>query len=430
METLQETKELTKEEIKLQEKKKNNIKLYKIYRIFSWDLLFYYAIIYLFLTIEKGISPAQVLQFDAFYILFKFLTQIPSTLIIQKVGKRKSLIIANFILAIHILIIMFSTNFTMLLVSQLLCAFSYVIKATCESDMLYDSLEHGEKRGIQFAKIDGKAFSRYYYVDAVSAVLSSFLFVVNPYIPMVICFIILLIAFIASTKFEELYNEKGKMRVKEEITNIRISFKNILKSKRLKCLLIFNAVFVALLKILQNLRNTVLIDIGVPEQYFGVIFAVLGIVTGIAARNQGRIHKKYRNRTLAFLSLPMAVSCLMLGVILLCNFNIKALIILTLILFTIQYVMKGPYYVLIKQYFNNFTNSEKRVRISTANNIIENAIASLLVFAASYILDIIPTAYTLIIIGCIFIAGFVLLLDYMRTRVGLKPEEYSKKEIL
>ena len=114
METLQETKEITKEEIKLQEKKKNNIKIYKIYKIFSWDLLFYYAIIYLFLTIEKKITPAQVLQFDAFYILFKFLTQIPSTLIIQKVGKRRSLIIANFILTIHILIIMFSKSFAML----------------------------------------------------------------------------------------------------------------------------------------------------------------------------------------------------------------------------------------------------------------------------------------------------------------------------
>ena len=40
MEVLRETKELTKEEIKLQEKKKKNINLYKIYRIFSWDLLF------------------------------------------------------------------------------------------------------------------------------------------------------------------------------------------------------------------------------------------------------------------------------------------------------------------------------------------------------------------------------------------------------
>ena len=430
METLQETKEITKEEINLQEKKKNNIKIYKIYKIFSWDLLFYYAIIYLFLTIEKKITPAQVLQFDAFYILFKFLTQIPSTLIIQKVGKRRSLIIANFILTIHILIIMFSKSFAMLLLSQLLCAFSYVTKATCESDMLYDSLEHGEKRGIQFAKIDGKATSRYYYIDAISSILSGFLFVINPYIPMLICFIILLFSFVMSTKFEELQKEKGRMQIKEEIKNIRNSFRNILKSKRLKCLLLFNAIFIALLKILQNLRNTVLIEIGMPEQYFGIIFAVLGIITGIATKNQGKIHKKYRNKTLTFLSLPMAISCLLMGVTLLSNFNTNVLIVLILALSVVQYIMKGPYYTLIKQYFNNFTNSEKRVKISTANNIIENAIASILVFGASYILEIIPTAYTLIIIGCIFTAGFVLLLDYMRSRVGLKPEEYSRKEIL
>ena len=87
METVQELQKMSKEEIKLQEKKNNNIKVYKKYRVFSWDLLFYYAIIYLFLTIEKKITPAQVLQFDAFYILFKFITQIPSTLIIQKIGK-------------------------------------------------------------------------------------------------------------------------------------------------------------------------------------------------------------------------------------------------------------------------------------------------------------------------------------------------------
>ena len=429
METLQETKEITKEEIKLQEEKKNNIKIYKIYKIFSWDLLFYYAIIYLFLTIEKKITPAQVLQFDAFYIWFKFLTQIPSTLIIQKVGKRRSLI-ANFILTIHILIIMFSKSFAMLLLSQLLCAFSYVTKATCESDMLYDSLEHGEKRGIQFAKIDGKATSRYYYIDAISSILSGFLFVINPYIPMLICFIILLFSFVMSTKFEEVQKEKGRTQIKEEIKNIRNSFRNILKSKRLKCLLLFNAIFIALLKILQNLRNTVLIEIGMPEQYFGIIFAVLGIITGIATKNQGKIHKKYRNKTLTFLSLPMAISCLLMGVTLLSNFNTNVLIVLILALSVVQYIMKGPYYTLIKQYFNNFTNSEKRVKISTANNIIENAIASILVFGASYILEIIPTAYTLIIIGCIFTAGFVLLLDYMRSRVGLKPEEYSRKEIL
>lgn len=428
--TIEKVKELSKEEKELERKKKNNIKLYPIYRIFSWDLLFYYAIIYLFLTIEKGISAAEALQFDAFYISFKFLMQIPCTLLIQKIGKRRSIIIANFVLVLHILIIMFALNFQMLLISQILCAFSYIIKGTCESDMLYDSLEHGEKRGLIFAKIDGKANAKYYYLDAISAVLSGFLFIINPYIPMILCFIVLFIAFFLSIKFEEIHSQKGKMKIKEEMKNIKYGFKNIFKSKRLKSLLIFNAIFVALIKILQNVRNTVLIEIGVEEQYFGIIFAVLGIISGIAAKNQGKIHKKYRNRTLTFLSLPTAVSCLFMGVILLCHFSMPITISGILILFVIQYVMKGPYYILIKQYFNNFTNSEKRIKISTINNLCENAIASTLILGASYILENVPIAYTTIIIGCIAMLGFVLLLDYMRGTVGLKPEEYKAKEIL
>ena len=68
--------QLSKEDIEIQRRKNKNIKLYPIYRMLSWDLLFYYAIIYLFLTIEKKITPSQVLQFDAFYLLFRCLLQI------------------------------------------------------------------------------------------------------------------------------------------------------------------------------------------------------------------------------------------------------------------------------------------------------------------------------------------------------------------
>ena len=427
---LEEKTELSKEEQELLKKKKNNIKLYSLYRIFSWDLLFYYAIIYLFLTIEKKISPAQALQFEGFYILFKFLLQIPCTLFIQKIGKRKSLIIANAVMAMHILFIMFAPNFEMLLLSQMLCAFSFNIKGTCESDMLYDSLEHGEKRGSNFAKIDGRAMSRYYYVDAISSVLSGFLFVVNSYIPMILCFIVLFTTFILSTKFEDIHEGKGKMHIREELKNIKYGFKDIFKSKRLKSLLLFNALFVGLIKILQNLRNTTLIEIGMPKQYFGIIFAIMGIVSGISARFQGNIHKKYRNRTLSFMSIPVALSCMLLGTVILSNFSEGITVFLILTLFTIQYVMKGPYYVLIKRYFNNFTDSDKRIKISTANSLCENAIAATLIFGASYILEFISIEYTTIIIGCLFTMGFVLLLDYMRKTVGLKPEEYSKKEIL
>ena len=45
--------------------RKVNARLYPIYKMISWDLLFYYSIIYLFLTQAKGFSASQVLLAEA-----------------------------------------------------------------------------------------------------------------------------------------------------------------------------------------------------------------------------------------------------------------------------------------------------------------------------------------------------------------------------
>ena len=112
------------------------------------------------------------------------------------------------------------------------------------------------------------------------------------------------------------------------------------------------------------------------------------------------------------------------------DINVRIIFPIVLILFTVQYTTKGPYYVLIKRYLNNFTNGEKRVKIATVNNLIENLVVSILIFGASSILNVLPIDIALIIIGGISTIGVVIVLDKMRYTVGLKPEEYSKKEIL
>lgn len=77
-----------------EEKRKFNIKLYPIYKMFSWDLLFYYAISFLFLTEVKGFSSSDVVLLDvSIYTLFRGLSQLPSTIITDKLGKRMSVIV-------------------------------------------------------------------------------------------------------------------------------------------------------------------------------------------------------------------------------------------------------------------------------------------------------------------------------------------------
>ena len=116
--------------------KKYNVKLFPIYKAISWDLLFYYAISFLFLTQVKRLSASDVLFVDAFYPIFKFVLQIPCTFLINKLGNRKCLIIGNLTVASSILALILSNNMIILIFSQFLSALGYALSFVCISLLL------------------------------------------------------------------------------------------------------------------------------------------------------------------------------------------------------------------------------------------------------------------------------------------------------
>lgn len=85
-------KEQKKSNITIQERK-HNARLYPFYKMCSWDLLFYYAISFVFLVQTKGMSAAEVMLTDAIYPFFRMILQMPCLTIIDKIGKRNSFII-------------------------------------------------------------------------------------------------------------------------------------------------------------------------------------------------------------------------------------------------------------------------------------------------------------------------------------------------
>ena len=411
--------------------KQTNVNLYTRYKMLSWDFLFYYAIIFLFFTETKGISAADVLLAESFYPLFKLAFLIPATVLINSLGKRKSLIIGNSFLFFSIFTYIIGNNFVFIVIGELLSAIGMIIKGVCESNLLYDSLENNEKRGSIFAKIEGNGTSYYYYIDAIAAIISGFLFTINGYISMFLCLFASILSTYLSIKFKEI-GEKKKIEfglVKKECKELFNSFKLLGRSKRLKNLIFFGSLVSAIFLSITMLRSSIMQEIGIPSQYFGIIFAILGIISGISAKNENRFHKKFRNKTLANISLPLVFSCIFIGLI--CSFsNIHSLNVATVVIvFLVQYIAKGPFYPLIKRYLNNFTNSNVRTKISSAFNFLENLLRFLITFLASSMLRVMTTANTFIFLGCILGIIVVLMLDNMRKKVGLKPEQYSEKDI-
>ena len=407
-----------------------NVKIFPIYKAVSWDLLFFYVILFLFLTQVKEINAADVLLAEAVYPILKFLFLIPLSVFIEKFGKRKSLIFANIINGISVVCFMLSSNLIHLIIAQFFSAIAFVIKGVAETNILYDSLPKDEKRGSRFSKIDGQGGAGYFYLDAISSAISGFLYVVNPYIPLVLSAIGCLVSTFLASKFVEVESESSeKISTRKYIKELKSSFRNALQSDRLKYLLVYGAILSGVFSSIVSLRSGSLQEIGVPEQYFGIIFGIMGLVSGIASRNQGRFHNKFHNKTLAMLALPTTISCILIGLVITLELPYALTLIMVILLFTVQFIAKGPFYTLIRRYLNNFTTASLRGKISSYYNLVESLARSLISLFASLLLRYIDSAGTICIIGCVLTIILILLTDKMRYKVGLKPEEYKKSEI-
>ena len=121
--------------------RKNNMRIYPIYKMFAWDLLFYYAITFLFQTQVKGLSPSVILLGDSFYAIFRTVFQIFCIKIVDSLGKQKSLLLGNILVSISILILILGNGFFCLIILlNVIQSIGYNLKALCEPTILSDSI--------------------------------------------------------------------------------------------------------------------------------------------------------------------------------------------------------------------------------------------------------------------------------------------------
>ena len=415
--------------------RKNNMKIFPFYKMFAWDLLFYYAISFLFLTQVKGFTASQVLLADSFYSFFRIIFQIIGIKIVDILGKQKSLILGNTLNSISILILILGNSFSLLVLLNFIQAIGYSLNSLCEQTLLSDSITTSSSSSSIYSKINGKGTSLFYKFDAISSITTGFLYAINPYIPMILCFGCCLASAIISLSFSEppvtsIQNKKETIGFISYYKDIFKAFKQIIKSNRLKSLLIFSLCFYGVLTVFNTLRSSILVDINVPEQYFGIILAVMQIISSISAKKQEWFHKKLQNRALTWFSLSISISFIITGLLITCNISFTVSIICILLTIILVGIVKGPYYTLMDRYFNSFSNPSVNTKIFSVKALVENLGRVILSSFASLLLGITTTAYTFIILGCTLFIIFIFLLDYMKTKLGLKPEEYSKEDLV
>jgi len=104
-------------------------------------------------------------------------------------------------------------------------------------------------------------------------------------------------------------------------------------------------------------------------------------------------------------------------------------ILLIVVTYMIRYSCQGMYYPLTERYLRNFSNEKIDTKIFTAKNFLKSILSAVIGIMASFLLDRMNISYCMLIVGISTIILTILMSQYMKTRVGLKPEEYAKEEL-
>ncbi len=417
---------------KLVKARKKNMKLYPFYRAFASDIIFLYAIKLLFLTEVRGVSVSDVIFSVSMYALFMVFLQIPAMVVIQKIGYRRSAFLSNLFNIFYVGILMFSSNVVHLCIAEFMSALTFSLKDVAEPSLLSASSPKTEKRGKIYSKLEGKGKAHYYYIDAITAVLSGFMYAVNPYLPLIFAIVVSVFACLLSLLFEEIKEEEEKrdsINVKEYIGQLKKSFTFILKSKRLKSLLLYSGITWGFMCIMADYRTSILQDINTPAQIIGIMSAIFGIVSGIASKKQVEFHNMFRNHSLSVIMISCATAMVLSGAIVLIKAPVWLCIAIILILGFVGKIDNAMNNILTNRYLGNFSSGEMTSNIYATNSIARNIFRMIIGMMGSWLIGVVPSANAMFYAGGVFLLISIILMLYMKPRVGLKPEEYKPEEI-
>lgn len=401
-----------------------NIKLYSIYKIFSYDIFFYYAISFFFFTAVKNLSVSQILILEALYPIYGILLQIPSSLIVSKIGVKNSIVIANMLWAIGYIGYIIAPNMSIIIVSDIIFAIGNALKQITESTFLLETLKKKQKED-EFNKIEGKGIAVHHYIETITSILAGFLFIVNPYIPFILGAIVCVFSACIAIQFKEFkYEQKQEYEpLKKQISNLTSSIKNTIKNSRIQALILYSAVFSGIIAIISTYNTNFLQYLGIDVGQYALIFSVFSIIQGMASQNQYIIEKKTKNKTLTWLSVIFMLTIILVSVIGIINIPTTLIIGIVICIIIVQKIITGTYEVSMSKYIINFTNLKTAPNILATYNFFKNIGISLLLFLGALLIDNIDIINSYTILGISGLVIILIIISFMKTRVGIEPQE-------
>lgn len=389
-------------------KLKHNVPLIYTISALMWGR-FFIPVLALFYIASQVSLPQLTIIFSVF-ALATLLLEIPSGVLADLLGKKKTLLISRALYIIEIFLIAFFNGFWIFLIAKIVSGFGVSLTSGTDNALLYDTLKK-QGRKDQHKKISGTRVAITNISMAFVFIIGAFLFTINYKLPAIVSLPVVTAGFILTFFLQEPYNPSKKATFKNSFKHLKQGLKEFSKSPYIKFITFFSLLIFISVQIIFPLISSYLEIIKIPIILIGVASSLSAITIAYASKKAHKIETRLGEKN----SLKL----------------IQLLIIITLFLFTITIPYLGILYYLVlsfiwgfylivmNDYINHHIKSSNRATMLSIRNFFGHLGLFILFPIIGYMIGVKTMSFAFLILAIIILIGFIL--------VGIYSKKLNKK---
>jgi len=312
----------------------------------------------------------------AIFTFISGILEIPTGVVGDKLGYKKTLFLASFFILIGAIIYIPARTFFHIIIADIFWAIGFAFNSGTSTSFIYDTLKNLKKEK-EFKKINGVSNFLFWSGLAIGSIIGGFLAKTSLRLPVVLSFIPLIIPSLIALSFIEPKRIKSKL---SHFRHIKKSIKHILSKKRLHFFLWFGTAAFFLTDAPYRFFQPLLRSVDIPIALFGIIFAFGYLISGFGALISHKIEElfKERNSLLGILLIGF------LALLFISLLNSKLVIIFVLIIL----VVGGIQWPIITDYFNKEVESHNRATVNSISSLTSTITIGLSLVLLGYLGDL------------------------------------------
>lgn len=340
---------------------KRNINLIYIIGSLMWMRFFVPVLALFYIASQVSIEEFAIIM--GVFALATLLFEVPSGVVADLLGRKKTLIISRAMYVIEIFIIAFFNGFYPFLIAKIISGIGVSLSSGTGSSLLYETLKK-LKREKEHKIISGKLATISSISMAFVFIIGSFLFTMNPKLPAYVSLPLITLGLILTFFIEEPYQNTHKITFKKSLIHLKEGIVFFKKHKILIAITIYSVPVAAIISIALSMSSAYLEVVRVPLFLIGTVAFIGSLLMAFGSKNANKLEEKIgEKKSMNLIYLIMGSSIILMMLLIPYAGAIFYLMIP---------LVSGFFGVLINHYMNEHVGNTHRATMLSIKNMFEN----------------------------------------------------------